>query len=356
MRHLLLQAPKPAALVLLLAPALLLVQSCGKSNASTGTEHTDAVPVTVMDLHPTERAADVHVAGLFSTDDETYLAFKTGGVLRQVLVKEGDAVKAGQLLATLDLTEIDAQVRQAELGREKAGRDRQRVEALHADSVVSLEQLQNARTGEALAEQQLNAAQFNLRYSEIRAPQDGFVLQKLANPGQLVGPGTPVLQVNGATSATWVLKAGVSDKDWALTHVGDSAVISVDAWPDRVIDAVVSNRSMGADPRSGAFLIELRVSGTHPEGLASGLYGKATIHTHALQEGFAIPYEAVLDGDGDHGSIYTVGADGKAHKRPIVIKAFNNDGILITGPDPGARLIVSGGAYLTDGASITIAH
>ena len=65
----------------------------------------------------------IQTSGLFTTDDETYLAFKTGGIIEKIYVKEGDAIRKGQLLATLNLTEIEAQVAQARLSFEKAKRD-----------------------------------------------------------------------------------------------------------------------------------------------------------------------------------------------------------------------------------------
>lgn len=342
-----------------LGALLLLLQACNSSDAagtmaSDTAPPTDAIPVKVMDLAPTERAVTVHAAGLFSTDDETVLSFKAGGIVSAVLVKEGDHVNAGQLLATLDLTEINAQVQQAELGLEKSTRDLERAEHLHRDSVASLEQLQNARTGRDVAQQQYNAAAFNQRYAQIRAAADGFVLKKFVNAGQLVGPGTPVVQVNGAGKATWVLKAGVSDKDWALLAPGDSATITADALPGKVLHGVVSSRSMGADPMSGAFQVEVRVTGEEAKQLASGLYGKVSIATRQHVKGWAVPYEALLDGDRDTGFAFVV-KDGKAVKVPVRIAAIHGDkAILDRGLEGQAQLIVSGSAYLTNGSAVTI--
>ena len=90
------------------------------------------------------------------------------------------------MLATLQLTEINAQVQQAQLGVDKALRDYNRTLNLYHDSVATLEQVQNVKTGLDLARQQLSAVQFNRGYATIRAPKSGFVLKKMADAGQVV--------------------------------------------------------------------------------------------------------------------------------------------------------------------------
>ena len=161
------------------------------------------------------------------------LAFKTGGVINRVLVKEGDPVRKGQLLATLDLTEINALVAQARFGYEKAQRDFQRVTNLYRDSVATLEQLQNTETALAVAKEQLEAATFNRSFSEIHSPSNGYVLRKYVNAGQVVGVGDPILLTNAAVGNNWILKIGVSDKQWASIKINDKATIAIDAFPDR---------------------------------------------------------------------------------------------------------------------------
>ncbi|MBK8884570.1 MAG: biotin/lipoyl-binding protein [Bacteroidales bacterium] len=117
-------------------------------------------------MNQAEVTGSVQSSGQFTTDDETMLSFKTGGIVDRIYVKEGDKIRKGQLLATLDLTEISSQVNQSQIAYEKAARDYNRIENLQKDSVASLEQLQNSKTGLELAKQQLAAAKFNLQYSK----------------------------------------------------------------------------------------------------------------------------------------------------------------------------------------------
>ncbi len=338
----------------------LFLYSCSQQKEEARVAE-DIIPVRLLPLNKSAAAATVAASGRFTTDDEVYLSFKTGGIISRILVKEGDAIRTGQLLATLNPTEIDAQLGQAKAGFEKAQRDHQRTGNLYQDSVASLEQLQNSRTALDLAWQQLAAAQFNRSYSEIRATQPGYVLRKLANEGQVAGPGTPVLQTNGAGNGTWFLRIGVSDKDWAAIRVNDKALISSEAISGRQYKGSVFRRAEGVDPYNGSFAIDIRLDKGEVMPVASGMYGHAVIV--AGQQGtvagtatsWAIPYDALLDGDGSTGYVFITNDGKTAQKVKVTIAGMDKDRIWITeGLENAQSLIISGSAYLTDKSRIKV--
>src|SRR5687768_3756360 len=128
--------------------AMSVMQSCtsGKSEVPRIPKTTDAIPVKVI-LPEKSKAADIiSASGRLTTEDETVHAFKIGGVVKSFFVREGDRIRKGQMLAALDLTEMNADVSRAKLNLDKAERDLKRMTKLYADSVVTLEQLQNAQT------------------------------------------------------------------------------------------------------------------------------------------------------------------------------------------------------------------
>ena len=133
--------------------------------------------------------ASLKTNGVVAARDEMRLSFKTGGIIRRITVQEGQSVKQGQLLAELELTEINAQFQQAKQVADKAARDLERGERLHADQVISLEALQNLRTQAAVTAAARDAARFNLSQSTIVAPRDGVILRQLAEERELVPPG-----------------------------------------------------------------------------------------------------------------------------------------------------------------------
>lgn len=336
----------------------VLLQSCNDSNAGSDLREIPQadkpIPVKVITPEPTVGQATIKASGQLTTDDETILSFKTGGIVRSINVQEGDAVNKGQVLATLDLTEIDALLSQAHLNYDKANRDYQRATRLYHDSVATLEQLQNAETGLAVAKEQLEVANFNRSFSRIVAPADGYVLSKFVNEGQMVAAGAPIVMTNGARDSKWKLKIGVSDRQWASIEINSKARVTVDAFPGKTFDAVVVRKAETSDPLTGTFAIELQIASQSVK-FAAGMFGAAEIITDQPSATWSVPYEAVLDAHDDTGYVF-ITRDGKtATKIPVQIESFDNESMRISTTQKGqVDLIVSGSAYLTDHSPIIV--
>jgi RND family efflux transporter MFP subunit len=332
----------------------ILTFSCKeKTKVEVNTE--DVIPVRTMSLQQGTIQQQIVAAGQFTTDDETNLSFKNGGIINRIYVMEGDAVNKGQLLATLNLTEINAVVEQASLAYQKAQRDYQRASNLYKDSVATMEQMQNAKTALDVARQQYSSAGFNQTYSEIRANKSGYVLRKFANEGQVVAPGTPILQINGAANGKWLLKAGVSDYQWAIIKAGDKATIATDALPGKEFNGVVTKKSEGVDPLSGTFLIQIELTDVPASTIASGLFGKATITPSQTTTAWSIPYDALLDGDANSGYVFVTNDNATAQKVKIQIAKVENQQVIVSGGLENAKaLIISGSAYLNEGSKIKL--
>ncbi len=341
--------------LLFLVTTALLLSSCGsrtpEKNVLAG---KDTIPVKLIPVRSDTSVNQVDASGLLTTENEARLSFKTGGVIENVWVKEGDKVRAGQLLATLKSTEIAAQVQQVELGLEKAQRDYQRAYNLYRDSVATLEQLQNAKTGADIARQNLQQALFNQQYSKIYAPADGFIVKKLGNTGELAGPGTPVLVMNAASaSSKWILKLGLADHDWALVETGNKATVKIDAFPGKLFPARVSKKSLAADPVSGSFQAELQVE-LGNEQAAIGMFGTASISTSGTTAGFSIPYDALLEANGKKGFVFVSDDCRSVKKVEVTIESINNTTVhLSSGLEGHAFLVSSGSPYLNEQSVIT---
>ena len=332
----------------------LVLRSCGGNPVvETSTPAPgQVISVSLQDLKATTFSAPIQSSGTFTTKDETLLSFKVGGIVEKVWVQEGDAIKAGQVLASLDLTEIQAGVSQSKLAYDKALRDQQRAIKLYKDSVATLEQFENSKTALDIAEQQLSSANFNLAQSQIRATKNGFVLKKFVNPGQLVASGTPILQINGASSSTWVFQATVSDQQWSLLNLEDQAEV-FPASGSTAARGKVIRKSQAADPMTGSYWVEIALESVEGLSLASGMFGQASIQPTTNVQGWEIPFESLLDAEGDSGYVF-VTADGKTAKKVKVKvgKISPNAVQILSGLENYRSLIVSGSAYLSDGSTI----
>lgn len=341
----------------LLACPFLMLGACHQSDRKTELVIQDTIPVKLMPINAGAGSGAIEATGVFTTDDETILSFKNGGVISRIHVKEGDAVRKGQVLASVLSSEVDAQAGQARLAVEKARRDFDRASKLYRDSVATLEQMQNARTALEVAQQDVKSVQFNQQYSNIYAPVSGYVLAKLANEGQVVGPGTPVLQVNGANQARWTLKVGVSDQQWTQIQVGDPARVSTDAMPTDTLQAAVFKKSEGIDPQSGTFAIFLELKQKPSYKLASGIFGRSQIMTsvNQQQQNWQIPFSALLDGNGREGYVFITEDGKKAKRQKVKIASIGDQMVTVSaGLENAQALIVSGSPYLVDGSPIVV--
>lgn len=342
--------------VLLYGFTLLFMVACGQKKAPATEvlppKSQEEIPVRIVKATETKAAQKITATGRVVADNEARLSFKTGGVIERIFVDEGASVKKGQLLAKLNLTEIDAQVRQAEEGLQKAQRDLQRVQNLHRDSVATLEQLQNATTAVNLAKESVAIAKFNQSYSEIHAPMSGKILRKLMNEGELIAPGAPVFMMYAAGANDWVVQAGLTDKDFVQLRLGDFANINFDAYPNQDFQGKVHELPESADPMSGLYPVEFKFN-TQGKRFTHGMF--ATIHLEMGNTSYVnIPIDAIIEGNGSEAYVFVPDGN-KVKKVPVRVAFLNGEQAMIaSGIVAGTSVITGGSAYLTEKASIKI--
>lgn len=340
----------------LLPPLVLLpLAACSVPEAPAAQKapvHEVAVRVARVERGP--RARPVHAAGRVGYSAETRLAFKVGGVVARIAVDEGDHVQKGQVLARLDPREIDAHVSEAESARAKAERDLARARQLNKDDVVTREVLENATTAAEVARAGAAAARFNRRFSEIVAPQGGVVLARLVEPGEVVGPGTPILVV-GSAGTGHVVKAGVADRDVVRLAVGDAADIELDALPAAQLAGTVSEIAPSATPATGLFEVEVRIDGDQPA-LAAGMIARTTIEPRATETVTTVPLAALVEADGARGRVFALAADRRhVEPRPVEIAFLVGDRVALrSGLDGVTEVVSEGAAYLDDRSAVKV--
>lgn len=312
----------------------------------------EPVPVKTAVVAARKASIPLRTSGKVASKTEVKLSFKTGGIISQIYVDEGENIRKGQTLARLDLDEIQAHKKQAELSLEKTKRDFDRVQNLYFDSVATLEQLQNAETALELAQSQLKIANFNLRHSTIIAPSQGRVLKRLAEPNELIAAGHPVFLV-ALTDRNWVMRVNVADKDIVKLAIGDSAQLCFDAYPDKTFAARISETGKFADPYTGTYEVELIIHKSDLM-LASGFIGKANIYPSKQYEFKLVPVEALVKGTENTGYVYKI-ENGKPRKRQIEIQKIGNRNILVKkGVNAKDTVVIDGANYIDNESKIKI--
>lgn len=298
--------------------------------------------------------------GVVIAEQQVQVASRLMGYIHDIPVHEGDTVKAGQLLFSIDPTDIKGQVDQARAGLAQANAalsdakaDFERFSNLYKEESIPKVQYDKVKLQYNIAQSQANAAQAGLntaesqlRYAEVRSPINGVVTQKMANKGDLAAPGRPVLVVENP--AKLMIQTSVSDETYSHLQMGGSATVEIagNTLPGKIVRLVSA-----ADAMSHTHLVKLDVPGI--KGFSSGTFARVRF-TVGSRQGISVPKAALLERAGIAG-VFVVDADGIAHYRMVRI-GREQDGVIEieAGLNPGEKVVVSNTAEFDSGDRINL--
>jgi RND family efflux transporter MFP subunit len=348
-------------------------------------------------------ASPVLVAGGYlAAERTTALSPTVSGRLLEVLVDEGDAVLAGQVLARIDDRELRAalDIARAALARARASsaqasaarvtadvalreaeanasRKRTLLEkgvataadeesaGLGADRARAAQTSAQAAIGSAGAEilqaqANVTAAQLALENAEVRAPFTGTVLERTADPGAIVGPQSPPILTVGQVDRIHV-DIDVSEADIAHVRAGMGARVTPDALRDHSFEAKVARISPRADRQKGIVPVRVDIV-EHDDALKPGLaakvlflepQGASAAARPAAPLAPRVPRSAVFRSRGH--SYVVVVEDGRAKRREVTLGLEVGDDVEVTqGLDAGERVISSGAATIREGERVSV--
>jgi RND family efflux transporter MFP subunit len=331
---------------------MLGMSSC--KNQQADDPLSDKVQVKTVIVKKIKTSFPVHTSGILASKQEIKLSFKTGGIIKKIYVTEGQQVKKGEILAQLNLTEIQAQVDKAKAMHNKAQRDYKRIEALYNDSVATLENYQDAETALTAARADMQTAEFNLSHAKITAPYAGKILKIMAEPNELTGPGHPVI-LFGSTNKNWIIKTSITDKDAIKLAINDSSVIQFDAFSQKIFNGYVSLIPSSTDPYTNTLNVEVTLSHSPPS-FISGLIATINIYPSTQENYLTIPIDAMIEAAGNTGFVYEV-VNKKPVKRRINVEEIRGEQIFITtGLNEGDEIITAGSHYIDAKKEIEIQH
>ncbi|HVV05090.1 MAG TPA: HlyD family efflux transporter periplasmic adaptor subunit, partial [Puia sp.] len=153
----------------------------------------------------------------------------------------------------------------------------------------------------------------------------------------------------------WVVRFGVSDRDWVILKKGDKATVSIEAYPGQTFTGSITKMAEGADPVNGTYPIEVTIS---PAGhkLATGLFCSLQLQPSSRQSLTIIPIEALVEGDGKMGYVYTLSADQRTVKKnPVQVAFLTRDKVAVSGGLDGVGQVITDGAgYLTETSVVKV--
>lgn len=299
---------------------------------------------------------------------EVGVAFQASGRLLNRVVEAGASVKKGDVLARLDSRDLEAaldaaraQAQQAKAQWELAKSERRRTEALFAKGFVGAQQLDRAKAGERSAleawrsaEAQVRSARLLVAHAELKAPQDGVVLAWLAEPGQVVAAGQPVVQM--ALGQERELEVALPES-LALQPPQEGMAES----PAGTQFAVIWREQEGAlDSLSRTVRARYRFGSPQPSDheLLLGAVWRVVLPMGSAhgQRAWQIP-AAALDERGGGPQVWRVAQGGLVTPVPVTVLRYGRYEAVITGPLAEGDRIVAGGTHrLVPGVSVVEAR
>lgn len=358
--------------VVLIAAALLLSACSGDKAAQPAAAAPQALPVTVVEVAPTQAPLVVEAVAQAEGAREVEVRARVSGILEKWLFREGEPVKAGQMLFRIErapfeiaLAQAKARLAEAQAVEEQTAREAQRLTGLVDEKAISQKEFDDARSASAVAraavksaEAAVREAELNLSYTQVSAPVAGVTGRAHRSEGSLVNTGsdsllTTIAQIN----PIWV-RFSLSDNDLAGVPGGRAAVRSFREvelqLPDGSILPQRGRINFSAsriDPALGT--LEMRAEFANADAVVlPGQFVRARVIAGERDNVFLVPQAAVTQTESGP-VVMLANAEGKVEPRPIKLGQWQGKDWVVTGGlQAGDRVIVDNLIKLRPGAPV----
>ena len=324
-----------------------LLASCSSSSSSKATEEQSADTVRLVEVAPAEMRA-LSLSEEFTAQLEAKvvnnITAQAGGRLKQLLVKVGDRVGAGQAVARMEAT----QASQAQIQLADAKTNFARMDELYKVGGVSKAQWEQAKS--AVDQSKLaygNAAENTV----LRSPISGFVTAKNYDNGDMTSPQLPVVVIQQIAPVKAVI--GVSEQYYSYLKKGAAATLSVDALGEETFSGVVTNIFPTLDPVTHTVSTEIEVANKDLK-LRPGMYARVHLD-FGTKEALTVPDKAIVRQAGSGARYVYVFSGGKAVYRAVELGQQQGDLYeVVSGLNAGDQVITSAPSNLKNGLSVKL--
>ena len=314
-----------------------------------GSGEAAAVPVEVSAVSRRSISSFLETNGTLEAENEVDIVARVAGRLLELATEEGQIVKKGQLLAKINPRETESQVEVARVALAEATRAYERAKQAHESEIISLEVFDQALARMESAKAQLDNAQINLDYTDIAAPFDGIIIERVIKHADNVTPNQKLFRISDFDPLLCPIQ--VPEKELSRLKIGQPARIAVEAWPEDPFPARVLRISPVVDATTGTIKVTLEVSarGKLRPGMFASVFLEMDTHSNAL----VIPKTALsFESFGD--TVY-IANEGIAERRDLTVGFEEEEFVeVLEGLADGERVIVIGQDGLSDGTPVQI--
>ncbi|MBR6931534.1 MAG: efflux RND transporter periplasmic adaptor subunit [Bacteroidales bacterium] len=305
------------------------------------------IPVGVQVIEEVSGIVSNTYPGYLEEGQSVEMAFKYGGTLQQLNVKQGSSVKKGQTLAHVSSPQMESTRRSAQTTLEQAQDAYDRLKKVHdngslpeikwREMVANLEKAQSA----------LDLANAMLADNIIRAPFDGTIASVNAEIGENIAPMKPIIRL--INTKGMAVKISVPENEIAKVQVGDTAEVVIPALGDKRLNGKVIEKSMTASLLTHSYPVKVLIERPDKE-LSPGMIGKVVLKAD-VNKGIVVPANAVLINQ--EGKFVWVDEDGRATRRKITLAGYSGTGVIVSeGLQVGDKVIVEGYQKVSGGMKV----
>lgn len=326
---------------------------CGKkANSKTKGKNGDklVVPVEIAAITSGDIAAYFTGTATIGAEEETGVVAKVGGVVKEILVEEGQYVKEGAVLAKLDDEKISVQLAQARASLDKLQSAYERNVNLHDQKLISTEAFQQSKYEYEQQKAAYDLAELDLKYTSIRTPISGVVSERLIKIGNMVLPNQSVFRVAGLDPLIAVLH--VPERQLGKLRVGLAAQLTVDACATEPFTGRIKRISPVIDPATGTVKVTVEVRDPSRR-LKPGMFARINIIHDVHANVLKVPKDAIISEDRE--SAVFVVRDSVAYRQLVETGYVNTTDIeVLTGLKAGDTVVTTGKSSLKDSTKVQI--
>ncbi len=356
-------------IVIIAGLLVMTLLACSSSKTAEQAASTP-IPVKIGKAHPIEDHEELAVSGTIATlAAPSNMSFLVSGKVIQVLPREGQYVRKGQLLASIDPTDyqlaLTTATKQADMARiafERAEDEHRRMKMLYDSKSLAPNDYEKYKAAYDSATRQFEQASASEKISrkrltdaELRSPVDGFISKRSIEPGEMASPGRPVFEI--VNLDTVEVSVGVPETDVHLVRVGQKAAITLPALPGESFKGVVRLVNISADPGTRTFMT--RISIPNPKHtLRIGMVAEARIRGDKVVKMLTAPIEAVVHDQQDATVVYVYYPDQKRvyAKRVEIGAPRERDLEIRSGLSSDEWIVTAGQTRLRDGSVVSAAE
>jgi RND family efflux transporter MFP subunit len=323
---------------------------CSRSEKpdSPGRANLPAARVAVATVHAADLASAIDVTGTVRPVQRALLAAQFMGAIEELPVTLGQPVHAGDILVKIAAGEISARLVQAQSQLNSSRRDLDRERDLLAKGASTAEMVRGLEDRFTMTQAMVREAETMLSYATLRAPFDGVISRKPANPGDLASPGMPLLEIEGTSD--FQVEAALPDSLIASLAVGTPLTVEIPAMGAR-FTGPIAELSSAADASAHTVLAKITVPAGTP--VRSGEFARVEIAGTPVRM-LLVPTKAVST-VGQLERVFVAGDDGRAILRLVKTGATRGASTeILAGLDDGERVVVAPPAGLSEGQLLEI--